>query len=123
VVCACCSSQARQRELSQQRLQLCLLTHCFRWFDLAAGTTTAVLTASSQLPAKQAADQGPYTVKVYTTHLRGAGTDSNVCINAIGTAGSSGWRELPARQGTFEHGQVRPPRATVTGHCCSKSLV
>lgn len=49
----------------------------------------------------------PYTVRVFTSHLRGAGTDANVAINAIGAAGSSGWLELPARQSAFEQGQVR----------------
>jgi hypothetical protein len=66
-----------------------------------------VLTATSQLPATLGAGLQPYTVRVFTSHLRGAGTDANVCINAIGVSGSSGWRELPARQGTFEQGQVR----------------
>jgi hypothetical protein len=78
-----------------------------RWFDLAAGTVSAVLTASSQLPAKQGDELQPYTVRVFTSHLRGAGTDGIVCINAVGVSGSSGWKELPARQSTFEQGQVR----------------
>lgn len=77
-----------------------------RWFDSAAGTTSAVLTVSSQLAVKAGAELRPYTVRVFTSHLRGAGTDANICINAIGVSGSSGWKELPAKQGTFEQGQV-----------------
>lgn len=89
-----------------QSAPLCLrLVH--RWFDSAAGTVSAVLTASSQLPAKQGGALQPYTVRVFTSHLRGAGTDANVCINAVGVSGSSGWKELPAKQSTFEQGQVR----------------
>lgn len=89
-----------------------LLFHCIqpcahRWFDSAAGTTRAVLAGSSQLP-KQGADLKPYTVRVFTSRLRGAGTDANVAINAIGLLGASGWRELPAHHSTcLQQGQVR----------------
>lgn len=88
---------------------LCCVFSC-RWFGAGSASTCAVLAASSQLPTKQRADLQPYTVQMYTSHLRGAGTDANVSINAIGATGSSGWQELPVRHSAFEQGQV--------GGCC-----
>jgi hypothetical protein len=77
-----------------------------RWFETGAGTTSALLHASTQPPAMAAPSLVPHTVRVHTSALRGAGTDSTVCINVIGAAGSSGWQELPAQQGCFAQGQV-----------------
>lgn len=78
-----------------------------------------MLTAASQLPPTLGARLQPYTVRVFTSRLRGAGTDANVCINAIGVSGSSGWKELPAREGTFEQGQVRLQQSRMGGvHAC-----
>jgi hypothetical protein len=65
-----------------------------------------VLSASSQLPSKQGRELRPFTVRVFTSRLRGAGTDANIAIKAVGASGTSSWTELPARHSTFQQAQV-----------------
>lgn len=85
-------------------LECCVLCMACRWLDAAAATV--VLNGSSQLPAKQGAELKPYHIRVFTSRIRGAGTDANVFIKTIGLSGAGDWTELPARQSTFQQGQV-----------------
>jgi hypothetical protein len=45
-------------------------------------------------------------VKVYTSDVKGAGTDANIAVNVMGLKGHSGCQQLRARQESFERGQV-----------------
>ena len=44
--------------------------------------------------------------QVYTSDLKGAGTDANVAINLVGEAGETGDKALVANYDTFERAQV-----------------
>lgn len=45
-------------------------------------------------------------IKVFTSDVKGAGTDANISVNVMGLKGHSGWQQLRARQDSFERGQV-----------------
>eukprot|EP00775_Hariotina_reticulata_P013433 gene13433-13561_t len=75
-----------------------------RWLDSSHGMT-AVLAASRAPPYKPGSILQPYAVHVFTSDVKGAGTDSNVSINLMGVKDSSGWQELRAKHDTFERGQ------------------
>eukprot|EP00878_Enallax_costatus_P043853 GHUV01051949.1.p1 GENE.GHUV01051949.1~~GHUV01051949.1.p1 ORF type:complete len:660 (+),score=218.20 GHUV01051949.1:276-2255(+) len=44
-------------------------------------------------------------IRIYTSKVKGAGTDANVSLNVIGVKGSSGWHQLRAKQDSFERGK------------------
>jgi len=67
---------------------------------------TAVLAASRTPPCKPGGSLQAFAVHVFTSDVKGAGTDSNVSVNLIGVKGNSGWQELRAKHDTFERGKV-----------------
>jgi hypothetical protein len=77
-----------------------------RWFDAAHGFS-ASLACSSRAPGRPDEGQLPYIVKVFTSDVKGAGTDANITVNVMGLKGHSGWQQLRARQDSFERSQVR----------------
>eukprot|EP00878_Enallax_costatus_P043429 GHUV01051407.1.p1 GENE.GHUV01051407.1~~GHUV01051407.1.p1 ORF type:complete len:166 (-),score=42.07 GHUV01051407.1:613-1110(-) len=76
-----------------------------RWFDASHGLT-ATLSTSPKPPTGQDDSQLPYMIRIYTSKVKGAGTDANVSLNVIGVKGSSGWHQLRAKQDSFERGKV-----------------
>ncbi|WIA17082.1 hypothetical protein OEZ85_013981 [Tetradesmus obliquus] len=75
-----------------------------RWFDAAHGFS-ASLPCSSRPPGRPDEGQLPYVIKVFTSDVKGAGTDANISVNVMGLKGHSGWQQLRARQDSFERGQ------------------
>lgn len=76
-----------------------------RWFDSAHGFT-ATLPCSAKPPGRPDDGQLPYLIRVFTSGVKGAGTDANISLNLMGLKGSSGWQQLHARQEAFERGKV-----------------
>jgi hypothetical protein len=50
--------------------------------------------------------QIPYVVRVFTSDLKGAGTDASIDVGVIGSRGETGWHRLVANHDTFERAQV-----------------
>ena len=46
-------------------------------------------------------------IQVFTSDVKGAGTDANVFINLVGEGGETGENALVANYDTFERAQVR----------------
>ena len=57
-------------------------------------------------------------LKVFTSNIKGAGTDSNVDVNIIGERGETGFNRLVANYDTFERGQVNGIFACDAAHLC-----
>ena len=51
-----------------------------------------------------------YKIEVYTSDVRGAGTDANVRMVLYGTKGDTGERELANSKNNFERAQARGER-------------
>lgn len=51
--------------------------------------------------------QASYEVQVFTSDLKGAGTDANLALTLHGALGSSGALPLAAGAGSFERGKAR----------------
>eukprot|EP00775_Hariotina_reticulata_P001782 gene1782-2116_t len=79
---------------------------CGQWFaaDQGDGVTTRILQASAGVPVSSTQLVNLYKLNVKTSDVRGAGTDANVSVTLIGSAGSSGPHKLESSKNNFERG-------------------
>ncbi|KAI8463909.1 MAG: Lipase/lipooxygenase [Monoraphidium minutum] len=78
---------------------------CFpadRWLDAASGLVAELSAAPPAAPPRPAV---PYTLRVTTSDVRGAGSDAGICVQLVGEGGVCGWQPLPATGDTFGRGQ------------------
>jgi hypothetical protein len=62
--------------------------------------------------------QIPYVVRVFTSDLKGAGTDASIDVGLIGSRGETGWHRLLANHDTFERAQVSEQGASGEAGAC-----
>lgn len=92
---------------------------CNEWLDKEHGLERTLLPSTKDgEAAREVWEEGTYEVRVFTSDIRGAGTDGDVSISIKGEDGFIGLQELPAKRQAFE--KARADTFTLKGTRCGR---